>query len=140
MVMTVVATTLRSRPCLHPVSRGPAMATLLTVHVTTNPPPPLSLGSAVPSPACQTATLTIQNHTPPPTSVKQCLLCQKTLEDTRFVQCPSTPPHKFCFGCSRDSIKKQSESSSDVYCPSGMKCVWSTTWAFTEQEISTIFC
>lgn len=71
----------------------------------------------------------------------QCLLCQRTLEDTRFVQCPSQPAHKFCFTCSRDSIKKQSESSSDVYCPSGMRClvVGSTTpWAFMEQEISTI--
>lgn len=71
----------------------------------------------------------------------QCLLCHRTLEDTRFVQCPSTSSHKFCFGCSRDSIKKQSENSSDVYCPSGMKCLVSgstTPWAFMEQEISTI--
>ncbi len=71
----------------------------------------------------------------------QCLLCHRTLEDTRFVQCPSTFLHKFCFGCSRDSIQKQSESSSDVYCPSGMKCLVSgstTPWAFMEQEISTI--
>lgn len=71
----------------------------------------------------------------------QCLLCHRTLEDTRFVQCPSTSAHKFCFGCSRDSIKKQSENSSDVYCPSGMKCLVAgstTPWAFMEQEISTI--
>lgn len=71
----------------------------------------------------------------------QCLLCHRTLEDTRFVQCPSQTSHKFCFTCSRDSIKKQSENSSDVYCPSGMRClvVGSTTpWAFMEQEISTI--
>lgn len=71
----------------------------------------------------------------------KCLLCHRTLEDTRFVQCPSTTSHKFCFGCSRDSIKKQSEGSSDVYCPSGMKCLVAgstTPWAFMEQEISTI--
>jgi hypothetical protein len=71
----------------------------------------------------------------------KCLLCHRTLEDTRFVQCPSTTSHKFCFGCSRDSIKKQSEDSSDVYCPSGMKCLVAgstTPWAFMEQEISTI--
>ena len=71
----------------------------------------------------------------------QCLLCHRTLEDTRFVQCPSTSPHKFCFGCSRDSIKKQLDSSSDIYCPSGMKCLVSgstTPWAFMEQEITTI--
>lgn len=71
----------------------------------------------------------------------QCLLCHRTLEDTRFVQCPSTSSHKFCFSCSRESIKKQSEGSSDVYCPSGMKCLVAgstTPWAFMEQEISTI--
>ena len=87
-----------------------------------------------------------QSRTTPPLSssdtvTMQCLLCHRTLEDTRFVQCPSTSSHKFCFGCSRDSIKKQSESSSDVYCPSGMKCLVAgstTPWAFMEQEISTI--
>lgn len=71
----------------------------------------------------------------------KCLLCHRTLEDTRFVQCPSTTSHKFCFGCSRDSIKKQLEGTSDVYCPSGMKCLVAgstTPWAFMEQEISTI--
>ena len=71
----------------------------------------------------------------------QCLLCNRTLEDTRFVQCPSQSAHKFCFTCSRDSIKKQSENSSDVYCPSGMRCLVvgsATPWAFMEQEISTI--
>ena len=98
----------------------------------TSPPhSPKSQGSRKnsPSPASQ-------NEAP-----MQCLLCHRTLEDTRFVQCPSQPVHKFCFTCSRDSIKKQSESSSDVYCPSGMRClvVGSTTpWAFMEQEISTI--
>ena len=78
---------------------------------------------------------------PQPETVMQCLLCHRTLEDTRFVQCPSQPQHKFCFTCSRDSIKKQSAASSDVYCPSGMKCLVtgsSTPWAFMEQEIATI--
>ncbi len=77
-----------------------------------------------------------------PLSVMQCLLCRRTLDDTRYVQCPSTPMHKFCFSCTQESIKKQAENSSDVYCPSGMKClvVGSTTtpWAFMEQEISQI--
>ena len=71
----------------------------------------------------------------------QCMLCQKTLEDTRFVQCPSVSSHKFCFSCSRDSIKKQSAASSDIYCPSGQKCLVmgsSTPWAFMEAEIATI--
>lgn len=71
----------------------------------------------------------------------QCLLCHRTLEDTRFVQCPSKTSHKFCFTCSRDSIKAQSSASADIYCPSGMKCLVSgssTPWAFMEQEITTI--
>lgn len=70
-----------------------------------------------------------------------CLLCHRTLEDTRFVQCPSKHSHKFCFNCSAESIKTQSSNSSDVYCPSGMKCLVagsSTPWAFMEQEIKTI--
>ena len=78
---------------------------------------------------------------PPPEIIMQCLICHRTLEDTRFVQCPSQALHKFCFTCSRDSIKKQSAASSDVYCPSGMKCLVtgsSTPWAFMEQEIATI--
>ncbi len=78
---------------------------------------------------------------PTPQEVMQCLLCHRTLEDTRFVQCPSQALHKFCFSCSKDSIKSQCEASSDVYCPSGMRCLVqgsSTPWAFMEQEISTI--
>ena len=71
----------------------------------------------------------------------QCLLCHRTLEDTRFVQCPSQPLHKFCFTCSRDSIVQQQAKSSDVYCPSGKRCLVAgstTPWAFMEQEIATI--
>lgn len=37
----------------------------------------------------------------------KCTLCQERLEDTHFVQCPSVGHHKFCFPCSRDSIKRQ---------------------------------
>ena len=86
-------------------------------------------------------------HSPPTTNEKkspepmECLICHKALDDTRFVQCPSMGPHKFCFSCSRDSIKQQVSSSKDVYCPSGLKCLVqgsSTPWAFMEQEISTI--
>uniref|UniRef100_G1SKT5 Interferon regulatory factor 2-binding protein 1/2-like C3HC4 zinc finger domain-containing protein n=1 Tax=Oryctolagus cuniculus TaxID=9986 RepID=G1SKT5_RABIT len=36
-----------------------------------------------------------------------CTLCHERLEDTHFVQCPSVPSHKFCFPCSRQSIKQQ---------------------------------
>jgi len=80
------------------------------------------------------------NHTKSPPNMR-CFLCYKMLEDTRFVQCPSVTGHKFCFSCSRDSIRKQSSSSTDVYCPSGMKCLImgsSTPWAFMESEIATI--
>lgn len=71
----------------------------------------------------------------------ECLLCHKALDDTRFVQCPSMAMHKFCFSCSRDSIKQQMSNSKDVYCPSGLKCLVqgsTTPWAFMEQEITTI--
>ena len=81
-----------------------------------------------------------QNHAKSPPNMR-CFLCYKMLEDTRFVQCPSVTGHKFCFSCSRDSIRKQSSSSTDVYCPSGMKCLImgsSTPWAFMESEIATI--
>lgn len=43
----------------------------------------------------------------PPAATLKCTLCQERLEDTHFVQCPSVPQHKFCFPCSRDSIKRQ---------------------------------
>ena len=71
----------------------------------------------------------------------ECLLCHKALDDTRFVQCPSNNLHKFCFSCSRESIKNQMANSKDVYCPSSLKCLVqgsSTPWAFMEQEITTI--
>ncbi|CAN8009224.1 unnamed protein product [Ixodes pacificus] len=72
----------------------------------------------------------------------KCTLCQERLEDTHFVQCPSVGQHKFCFPCSRDSIKSQGASSgSEVYCPSGEKCPLvgsSVPWAFMQGEIATI--
>lgn len=74
-----------------------------------------------------------------PESLK-CTLCQERLEDTHFVQCPSVSDHKFCFPCSRNSIKIQG-AGSEVYCPSGKKCplVGShVPWAFMQGEIVTI--
>ena len=44
---------------------------------------------------------------PVPNALLKCTLCQERLEDTHFVQCPSKGHHKFCFPCSRDSIKRQ---------------------------------
>lgn len=49
--------------------------------------------------------------TPATTTTLKCTLCQERLEDTHFVQCPSVPHHKFCFPCSRDSIKRQGAGS-----------------------------
>ncbi|XP_018333533.1 interferon regulatory factor 2-binding protein-like A isoform X2 [Agrilus planipennis] len=76
----------------------------------------------------------------PPTATLKCTLCQERLEDTHFVQCPSVPHHKFCFPCSRDSIKRQG-AGSEVYCPSGEKCPLANSnvpWAFMQGEIATI--
>lgn len=78
----------------------------------------------------------------------KCTLCNERLEDTHFVQCPSVLVHKFCFPCSRLSIKKQQQSmsssgqaSGEVYCPSGDKCPLQGSacpWAFMANEITTI--
>lgn len=76
-----------------------------------------------------------------PSDVMECMLCNKPLDDTRFVQCPSSIVHRFCFPCSRESIKTQMANSKDVYCPSSMRCLVQgsvTPWAFMEQEITTI--
>ena len=70
----------------------------------------------------------------------RCTLCLERLEDTHFVQCPSVPEHKFCFPCSKESIKRQG-CGSEVYCPSGRKCPLigsSIPWAFMLNEIETI--
>ena len=48
---------------------------------------------------------------PVPNALLKCTLCQERLEDTHFVQCPSKGHHKFCFPCSRDSIKRQGVGS-----------------------------
>jgi len=74
------------------------------------------------------------------TATLKCTICQERLEDTHFVQCPSISHHKFCFPCSRDSIKRQG-AGSEVYCPSGEKCPLAGSnvpWAFMQGEISTI--
>lgn len=49
------------------------------------------------------------------TATLKCTLCQERLEDTHFVQCPSVPHHKFCFPCSRDSIKRQGAGSEVIW-------------------------
>ena len=73
-------------------------------------------------------------------NILTCSLCRDKLEDTHFVQCPSVAHHKFCFPCSRDSIKKQG-AGSEVFCPSGERCPLQGSdlpWAFMQGEIATI--
>ncbi|CDQ58354.1 unnamed protein product [Oncorhynchus mykiss] len=75
-----------------------------------------------------------------PSALLCCTLCRERLEDTHFVQCPSVPHHKFCFPCTRGSIRSQGPGG-EVYCPSGERCplAGSTVpWAFMQGEISTI--
>lgn len=77
---------------------------------------------------------------PQPNSNLKCTICTERLEDTHFVQCPSVLHHKFCFPCSRESIKRQG-AGTEVYCPSGERCplAGSTVpWAFMQGEIATI--
>jgi len=72
--------------------------------------------------------------------ILRCTLCTHRLEDTHFVQCPTTHNHKFCFPCSKESIRKQG-AGSEVFCPSGERCplAGSTVpWAFMQGEITTI--
>ncbi len=67
-------------------------------------------------------------------------MCLARLVDPHFVQCPSVSDHKFCFPCSRGSIKRQG-AGAEVYCPSGKKCPLvgsSIPWAFMLNEIETI--
>ncbi|XP_073832374.1 protein interacting with Ttk69 and Sin3A isoform X1 [Musca autumnalis] len=82
---------------------------------------------------------------PPPNAAQnttlKCTLCQERLEDTHFVQCPSVNHHKFCFPCSRESIKRQNGLGNEVYCPSGDRCPLANStipWAFMQGEITTI--
>uniref|UniRef100_A0A8R1E2E9 IRF-2BP1_2 domain-containing protein n=1 Tax=Caenorhabditis japonica TaxID=281687 RepID=A0A8R1E2E9_CAEJA len=72
--------------------------------------------------------------------ILRCTICNERLEDTHFVQCPSVNMHKFCFPCSRNSIKSQCKST-DLYCPSGEKCPLvgaAMPWAFMQGEIAQI--
>ncbi|CAI9728708.1 Hypothetical predicted protein [Octopus vulgaris] len=83
---------------------------------------------------------TMPESTVPSTESLKCTICNQRLEDTHFVQCPSVSEHKFCFPCSRNSIKEQG-AGSEVYCPSKNKCPLvgsNVPWAFMQNEIATI--
>ncbi|CAD5233128.1 unnamed protein product [Bursaphelenchus xylophilus] len=72
--------------------------------------------------------------------VYRCVRCSDRLEDTHFVQCPSVCGHKFCFECSKKSIKTQ-VGAPEIYCPSGERCPLQASkvpWTFMANEISTI--
>lgn len=65
-------------------------------------------GGSGPAPATGTSTGAASGGNPtPPNPTLKCTICQERLEDTHFVQCPSVNHHKFCFPCSRESIKRQ---------------------------------
>uniref|UniRef100_A0A8D0A8A9 Interferon regulatory factor 2 binding protein-like n=1 Tax=Sander lucioperca TaxID=283035 RepID=A0A8D0A8A9_SANLU len=113
------------------------------------PPPPPQNGQSPMTALMSVADTLVNVHrtstclTPPPwrnSGPLCCTICHERLEDTHFVQCPSAPNHKFCFPCSRESIKAQG-ASGEVYCPSGEKCPLvgsNVPWAFMQGEIATI--
>ena len=122
--------------------------------------PPLAVATTLPmpkKPRLENAPQSSPTPTPPSSATPpvnqapplKCTLCQERLEDTHFVQCPSVSCHKFCFPCSRSSIRKQqthvsngtSQATGEVYCPSGERCPLlgsSVPWAFMQNEIATI--
>lgn len=63
------------------------------------------------------------------TATLKCTICQERLEDTHFVQCPSVPHHKFCFPCSRDSIKRQGAGSEVIILLSRKTCLTARQFA-----------
>ncbi|XP_029949958.1 interferon regulatory factor 2-binding protein 2-B-like [Salarias fasciatus] len=94
-----------------------------------SPPSPAAAGQRRPAPGADPAAAPLC-----------CTLCRERLEDTHFVQCPAAAAHKFCFPCSRDSIKQQG-GAGEVYCPSGERCPLAGSavpWAFMQGEIATI--
>ncbi|XP_013782628.2 interferon regulatory factor 2-binding protein-like [Limulus polyphemus] len=101
-----------------------------------------STATAVTASTSTTTASTTQSDSQQSAPALKCTLCNERLEDTHFVQCPSVQNHKFCFPCSRESIKSQNEANgNEVYCPSGHKCPLvgsNVPWAFMQGEIATI--
>lgn len=90
-----------------------------------------------------------------------CYACLARLQEAAFVQCPSEPSHRFCFACTKDSIKQQlgvsgggspvvrqlamaaagGGSGTGALCPSGKRCLLAGTalpWAFMPHELEQI--
>ncbi|KAM9314944.1 interferon regulatory factor 2-binding protein 2-B [Pholidichthys leucotaenia] len=109
--------------------------------LSSNPAAPHGSSSMDPHVSAPPPPQSIPDSSVPPGSVPLCCtLCHERLEDTHFVQCPSVPSHKFCFPCSRESIKQQG-ATGEVYCPSGERCPLvgsNVPWAFMQGEIATI--
>jgi len=117
-------------------------ARVLSPHAAANHPP-MSLASAARA-GVATSSVGESSSVVRRDTALRCTLCAEQLEDVHFVQCPSVGDHKFCFMCSRDSIRKQSAGAapgSEVYCPSGEKCLLAGSnipWAFMQNEIAAI--
>lgn len=105
----VSSTTVTSSEAPQGVGEGPGTPNGTPESVAQGPGNP---AGPAPNPASNGTNTSPGAGTPAPTSTTlKCTLCQERLEDTHFVQCPSVPHHKFCFPCSRDSIKRQGAGS-----------------------------
>lgn len=82
---------------------GPTGAAIAPVAAAPGTP---GVGGATPTPEGSLPAAGVATG-PTPNPTLKCTLCQERLEDTHFVQCPSVNHHKFCFPCSRESIKRQ---------------------------------
>lgn len=90
--------------------------------------------------------------------ILRCTICHERLDDNcHYIQCPSNDNHKFCFTCSKQSIRKQVRNAKivaetfefaqgttvadSVYCPSNDRCPMpkqQVPWTFMPSEIQTI--
>ena len=155
-VQMSVSATKKARLELHPSGQSatiPSSAAVAHANSNNSPAgsPPVNQTSSATT--ASTGSSSTSSHPLAATTALKCTLCHERLEDTHFVQCPSVLDHKFCFPCSRNSIKQQQQASTlvtttssgtaiaEVYCPSGEKCplLGSTVpWAFMQNEIATI--
>ncbi|ESO87673.1 hypothetical protein LOTGIDRAFT_219852 [Lottia gigantea] len=131
--MTALMTATKNLTKTSSVSEGQSSKTLVSSRVHSLPGPVSDAGIGSTSSSMPESTV-------PNSEALRCTICEERLEDTHFVQCPSVIEHKFCFPCSKDSIKRQG-AGSEVYCPSNKKCPLagsSVPWAFMPGEIVTI--
>lgn len=124
-------------------SRHVSSTTVTSTEAQSNQPPGVGANNATTTPQSSEGTVPTSAASVPTvqTATLKCTLCQERLEDTHFVQCPSVNHHKFCFPCSRESIKRQNGAGNEVYCPSGERCPLANStipWAFMQGEIATI--